>query len=103
MEWRNVPVMQRRNVAIGTKKMFTPIELEKVSTFSKAFGAKSQTMINMHGSSCLDTYTIGNKEQKFSSFTLNYLSMFYFETKKADCPHEAIPGEQRRAAAPRTE
>jgi hypothetical protein len=40
----------------GTKKMFTPIKIDKVTTFSKAFGAKTQMMIDMGGASCLDTY-----------------------------------------------
>jgi DNA polymerase elongation subunit (family B) len=76
----------------GTKKMFTPISVEKVSTFSKAFGGKSQSMIDMAGASCMDTYTIATREMKKSSYTLNFLAKDLFKTKKADCPYEAIPG-----------
>lgn len=80
------------NCIYGTRKMFEPINIHKVSTFSKAFGAKIQMMIDLKGSSCMDTYTICNKEEKFVSYTLNYIAKKLFNTKKADCPYEAIPG-----------
>ncbi len=76
----------------GTKLYNEKISIRERSTFSRAFGAKKQKIIQIPGCSCLDTMSVFQKEEKLSSYSLNSLALEKFGDKKVDLPYVAIPG-----------
>ena len=81
----------------GTRRLFERVRVRTTRTFSKAFGAKEQTMVRMAGCSCLDTMTVFQREEKLSAYSLNALATLKFGANKVDLPYVAIPGAFWRA------
>ena len=81
----------------GTRRLFERMSVRTMRTFSKAFGAKEQRMVRMPGCSCLDTFTVFQREEKLSSYSLNALATLKFGSRKVDLPYVAIPGAFWRA------